>query len=90
MASSATSECLIVLELMGEEHCVRRDLYTDLNPNRQLHHDLLYQQAVDPLCAPLFSSAQNWTDALSSGMYPTTVVWEACPSWQGKTLEEGL
>lgn len=47
MAFSATSECLIVLELMGEEHHLRRDLYTD--PNRQLHHRLLID---DPLCAP--------------------------------------
>lgn len=78
-----------MLELMGEEHCLRRGLYRDLNPNRQLHNNLLYQQANDPLCAPLFS-AQNWTDALSSGMCPTIVVGEVCASWQGKALEESL
>lgn len=60
MASSATSKCLIVLELVGEEHCLRRDLYTDKNLNRQLHHDLLYQQASVTPSSPLHKTGQMY------------------------------
>lgn len=78
-----------MLDLMGEEHHLRRGLYRDLNMNRQLHHNLLNQQGRHVLCGPLFP-AQKWADALSSGMWPTRVVWEVCAAWEGKGLEESL